>query len=640
MSKIIFLFVLVYASIFGLNNDKNYYQFSGYEDNNQNVHLFYSKFLAGSSNDLYHLNVSTNKEILIQSGTWVEFGDDLFLKGSTNSRILNYNTTINKLSYVLLYEDEYNSLYEIRTQIEDSTFQYQSDSFSFKNIFLTINKDTIYVSYQNNNDDSYGIVKSIDIGRSWKIQSFPNSNIIPIAISPYNSNVMFGINNDNNLLKSDDAGKTFNIVENENVWQSYSEIRFDKENRFIYALNSQALLVSDNFGDVSSWQTKFELSEVTYGNMLWYIEVDKHNSGTFYFGDDNKNIWLSNDYGENCTLFAKTPKGKFFGGIYLSPYKNELYVANKNLINVISSSENKLLRGIKPIRSLSLFPVSPGNKWLFAGMKHWDGIYSQPINGRIEIIKDTTFQNNKVYFQFDRVGDLPFESGYERVDSLGFIYKYDATFPDSEYVIEDLTLLQLAIDTLHIVNTNTQKFCNGTISQKEFFSEVRMTKVFEAINFPEFFDYDLSENLGLTRIHESWDFGYSNLYLTGAMINGMVYGDTNLVSVNEKHLNFKFELEQNYPNPFNPSTTIKYTVAKSPLLGGDGRPARPTSGGGLITLKVYDVLGREVATLVNKEQQPGNYEVKFNADNLNSGVYFYHLKADSFSQSRKMILLK
>ncbi|MCF6270668.1 MAG: exo-alpha-sialidase [Melioribacteraceae bacterium] len=96
----------------------------------------------------------------------------------------------------------------------------------------------------------------------------------------------------------------------------------------------------------------------------------------------------------------------------------------------------------------------------------------------------------------------------------------------------------------------------------------------------------------------------------------------------------EYSLSQNYPNPFNPSTTIKYTIpsVQTPLLGGVG--------GGLVTLKVYDILGREVATLVNKQQKAGNYEVSFDASNLTSGVYFYRLHAGSFVESKKMILLK
>ena len=92
----------------------------------------------------------------------------------------------------------------------------------------------------------------------------------------------------------------------------------------------------------------------------------------------------------------------------------------------------------------------------------------------------------------------------------------------------------------------------------------------------------------------------------------------------------EYFLAQNYPNPFNPTTKIKYSI-----------PATVKTGhASSLQLKVYDILGREVATLVNKQQQPGNYEVEFNASNLSSGIYFYELKAGNFVQTKKMILIR
>ncbi len=87
----------------------------------------------------------------------------------------------------------------------------------------------------------------------------------------------------------------------------------------------------------------------------------------------------------------------------------------------------------------------------------------------------------------------------------------------------------------------------------------------------------------------------------------------------------QFSLEQNYPNPFNPSTTIKFTVAKS----------------GISTLKIYNALGQEVATLFNSQTDAGQvYSVNFNASNLASGIYFYQLKQGSQIQTQKMLLMK
>ncbi len=93
-----------------------------------------------------------------------------------------------------------------------------------------------------------------------------------------------------------------------------------------------------------------------------------------------------------------------------------------------------------------------------------------------------------------------------------------------------------------------------------------------------------------------------------------------------------FTGENTCANPFNPSTTIKYSIPQNTEYS--PRRMLPT------TLKVYDILGREVATLVNKQLKSGNYEVNFDAGNLTSGVYFYQLQSGNFNESKKMILLK
>jgi hypothetical protein len=103
-------------------------------------------------------------------------------------------------------------------------------------------------------------------------------------------------------------------------------------------------------------------------------------------------------------------------------------------------------------------------------------------------------------------------------------------------------------------------------------------------------------------------------------------------SVDEDILSNSYALMQNYPNPFNPTTTIKFSIPNSQL----------------VTIKVYDLLGREISTLVNEEKQPGYYEIKFNGTSLPSGVYFYRLQAgdpsfrsgQGFTQTKKLVLMK
>jgi len=110
-----------------------------------------------------------------------------------------------------------------------------------------------------------------------------------------------------------------------------------------------------------------------------------------------------------------------------------------------------------------------------------------------------------------------------------------------------------------------------------------------------------------------------------------LYRTDNLLTSVESDNNLPngFSLSQNYPNPFNPSTTIKYSIPND--------EKRETSN---VKLIVYDILGKEVATLVNNQQKAGNYEVKFNASNLPSGIYFYQISAENFTKTMKLNLIK
>jgi hypothetical protein len=108
-------------------------------------------------------------------------------------------------------------------------------------------------------------------------------------------------------------------------------------------------------------------------------------------------------------------------------------------------------------------------------------------------------------------------------------------------------------------------------------------------------------------------------------IYSSIFNRGTLTEIEEEQTNvFEFQLEQNYPNPFNSTTLIKYSIKDE----------------GKVTLKIFDLLGREVATLVDENKKPGNYELKFTANNLASGIYIYQLRQGDRSLSKKLVLLK
>ncbi|MGD1005601.1 MAG: T9SS type A sorting domain-containing protein [Ignavibacteriaceae bacterium] len=114
----------------------------------------------------------------------------------------------------------------------------------------------------------------------------------------------------------------------------------------------------------------------------------------------------------------------------------------------------------------------------------------------------------------------------------------------------------------------------------------------------------------------------------------LILGDTSYYSINlakkpdlqpaAVQIPTEYKLFANYPNPFNPSTIIQYQL--------------PTNG--MVTVKVYDILGREVKTLVNDYKTAGNYSVNFDASRLASGIYFYQIRAGNFTSTKKMMYLK
>jgi hypothetical protein len=106
-----------------------------------------------------------------------------------------------------------------------------------------------------------------------------------------------------------------------------------------------------------------------------------------------------------------------------------------------------------------------------------------------------------------------------------------------------------------------------------------------------------------------------------------MFNENGVVSVKEattNNISRTYTLFQNYPNPFNPTTTISFSLPSKSF----------------VTLKMFDVLGKEVASIVSEEMSQGSYSMQWNASNMPSGVYFYRLQAGSFTETRKLVLLR
>ncbi len=240
----------------------------------------------------------------------------------------------------------------------------------------------------------------------------------------------------------------------------------------------------------------------------------------------------------------------------------------------------------------------------------YDGIQTSWVN---EVMNLSNYNSNQVKIKFELRTDGSIEKDGWFVDDIGILIygiipveltSFSAIVKDDNVLLNWVTSTEtnnLGFDVERRStksNSGWQKLGfingNGTTTEKSPYS---------------FVDKNPAEGKSYYRLRQIDFDGSSKVY-------NSVEVDFEIVK--------EYSLSQNYPNPFNPSTEINYSLAKS----------------GNVTLKIYNLLGSEVATLVNEFMEAGKHSVKFNANDITSGIYFYTIKADNFTSTRKMILMK
>jgi hypothetical protein len=294
-------------------------------------------------------------------------------------------------------------------------------------------------------------------------------------------------------------------------------------------------------------------------------------------------------------------------------------------------------------------PMAVGNVWIYSVSA------MGPTCGCEKYIQTkiigTVIKNARKYYLFQNIEkiiigcscsciNLPYDTN--RVDSVsGNVNSYSVTgcsYSPFEIMIDSLRAS--LHDTIHFCFTSYPITCLNTDSVL-MFGVRRAARGYGIVEFEGERIYKYVKDIGYASNFADGTWGSCNTTLLGCVINGVVYGDTSfaLLSVNPvgTEIPKEYSLSQNYPNPFNPSTKIMFNIA--PLLN-QGGVAPKQVGDRVVTLKIYDLLGREVAILVNEQLKPGTYEVNFDGTNFSSGVYFYQLKADEFMDTKKLILMK
>jgi len=252
------------------------------------------------------------------------------------------------------------------------------------------------------------------------------------------------------------------------------------------------------------------------------------------------------------------------------------------------------------------------------GQPVYDGVQSNWVREDISLTGYTSEQV-KIQFQLRTDGSITRDGWY--VDDIAILY--------FGIVPVELSTFTAAADNYKVeLNWTTSSELNNRGFEVQKLQNNKITRLqdWKTIGFIEG-NGTTTETRSYSFIDDKVSSGKYSYRLKQIDFDGTyTYSNEVLVDV---HGVTEFSLEQNYPNPFNPTTVIKYSI--------------PNVGTGLalsVKLKIYNILGVEVATLVNENKSAGNHEVEFNAEGLSSGIYFYTLTAGSFTQTRKMMLIR
>jgi hypothetical protein len=269
----------------------------------------------------------------------------------------------------------------------------------------------------------------------------------------------------------------------------------------------------------------------------------------------------------------------------------------------------------------SFYPLQVGNLWQYR-FSPQTPVYTMSVVG------DTVLLNGKKYYavkrNFNFSPSFYPEIRYERIDSNGTTWFYDST-STTELTMEEFSLpvgIPWTSYRKSPIGDSAKITWRGKLLTELSGDSLVVTRVDYTFRYGEDTAIRFAQGIGI--IWEEFELLQLDI-LIGARVNNRVYGT--LVSVSDglgDRTPVSFSLSQNYPNPFNLSTVISYEL-----------PSRS-----LVTLKVYNLLGQEVTTLINEIQDAGFRSVVFEGSHLPSGVYFYRLQAGRSAQNRKMILLR
>ena len=443
------------------------------------------------------------------------------------------------------------------------------------------------------------VLKTIDGGYNWtSYQYYFQNSCLSMCFPAQDVGYIVGYNGQ--LGKTTNAGINWFSQDTSVVNYDLYSVAFP-DSITGYAAGLWGIIKTTNGG--LNWFSQYNSNYYNFFNSLFFININ-----TGYAGCDGGAIFKTTDGGENwyaTTTSLGSPWNVFF------PNENTGYAAGK--YNCVYKTTNA------------------GSNWMDMTINHpytsYESIYFTNVNTGYAAIEngcvfkttngavtwDTCYYGNvqnqmySVFFTSPNIGYAGGENTLLKTTNSG-----------SNWI--QLTIPNIWIYSIRFYDQNTGYITGGNIILKTTDAGTSWVNQYQPAN---------------KYLYSIYPATSTSVYVVGS--NGTILKTTTGgVPIGIKPISNRvpdeFFLYQNYPNPFNPTTKIKFDI---PLSRGV-----PEGRGVLTSLTIYDILGREVTTLINENLQPGTYEIEWNAANFASGVYFYQLRAGDFVQTKKLVLLK
>ncbi len=617
MKKLILLFMSVTILRLTAQPDERIVRMDAIEDSSGDVHIFYRKSDVWYPSDdiirtlpIRYLNAQTREDTLLLDPAatdkhyhTVQFFDNDPWKFITGGAMMDEPDKV----FILKFDG---SIIEYPGHI-CKVFVDNISNLTYANIIDTLAQ-------------TYKLIHSTDRGITWTdISDAPEFRMLNVC--PFKGSI-YGVDLYGSLIESDDRG-----------------LSYDDHHSFFNHWNTESRLVYDNLNGA--------MAAVTYHNNVCYahfyaVEVDYFYNLCFDFlGPEPENLLpaTGEKYGQRAffaeitDIYSNSPGSdslsylevafqhdKKITGIYRSPTSKQFYFASAYYIYKRDGDEKEILLELPSDLSSRMFPLAVGNSWTYYE-NHVDYSVAPPNTREYwfknEIINNDTIINNQTYFIMKSICGTSIDYSYIREDPKGGKYYqfysgedqlcYDLKAVDGEIVRSngDLKIVCTeGIDTLYAGNERIYR--NFEIDDNYYLFN---------------FDYQFLQGIGKIKSHSSGDFYSDYVILRGAVIDGVVYGDTTLTNIKrEETLPSEFYLSEAYPNPFNPSTKLEYSVPEYSL----------------VTSELFDIKGEKIKTLLNEYKTPGRYSVVVEMGDYVSGVYIIKLSAGKQYITRKIILLK